>query len=58
MGHMYWRLGRIGTLVFHDREYALYRLDHAKLFPPVIRITRPAPPQHRSGGRTHGQRRR
>jgi hypothetical protein len=58
MGHMYWRLGRIGTLVFHDHEYALYRLDHAKLFPPVIKITRPAHPRPRSRARAHGQRRR
>ncbi len=58
MGHMYWRLGRIGKLVYDDHEYALYRLDHAKLFPPVIKVTRPVQPQHRSTAGTHGQRRR
>ena len=33
MGRLFWRLGRIGSLLYSDPQYALYRLDGTKLFP-------------------------
>ncbi len=51
LGRMFWRLGRVGTLLHSDREYALYRLDRASLF-PAERVTAGA--ERRS---PHGRRR-
>ena len=37
LGRYFWRLGRIGKLLYTDQEYALYELEPARLFPSGAR---------------------